>query len=392
MDTPSTTPNLHALQIGAGNIGRALLGDVLSEAGFHITFADVNETLVASLNQRKAYDIDIVSANGKEKRHIAGVDAISSLSEADMTHHIIAADIITTAVGVGILPHVAPALCRGIMTRIEHGVTKPLVVVACENVTRNTSVLHDEIMTRLPDDSWRARVRAAVSFPNCVVDRIVPNSPPTHNPLRVTTEAYSFIAIDKTALVADFPNIPGILLVDDLNDILAQKLFTFNGVHAAAAYLGFRRGCHTIADAATHPDIEPVLQAFLREVSTVVTSHYPSITPEQQDVFAHKTLLRIQNPYLNDSLARVGREPLRKLAPHDRLVAPAILAAKDGGTLTAICTAIAAALHYSNPDDPQAVELQRLIAQHGARKVIADITELPREHSIVTTVAELYKN
>ncbi len=30
-----------ALQIGGGNIGRALVGEVMREAGLHVTFADV---------------------------------------------------------------------------------------------------------------------------------------------------------------------------------------------------------------------------------------------------------------------------------------------------------------------------------------------------------------
>lgn len=41
-----------AIQFGAGNIGRGFIGAVLSEAGYHVVFADVNMEVIDRINKR----------------------------------------------------------------------------------------------------------------------------------------------------------------------------------------------------------------------------------------------------------------------------------------------------------------------------------------------------
>ena len=36
-----------AIQIGAGNIGRGFMGALLEQAGWHVTFADVVESIIS---------------------------------------------------------------------------------------------------------------------------------------------------------------------------------------------------------------------------------------------------------------------------------------------------------------------------------------------------------
>lgn len=383
-----------ALQIGGGNIGRALVGEVMHEAGLHVTFADVNETLIADFNNEGGYPVEVVSMDGTREDYIDGIEAVSSLDEQAMVDKIIQADIVTTAVGATILPRVAPILAKGLMERYR---VRPhdemhVVVVACENLEKNTETLRDHILKAMPDEEWRNRILEKVSFPNCAVDRIVPNTKSDiDHPLSVITEDYFQLAIDKTALKADMPDIPGIELVDDLEAILAQKLFTLNGAHAAAAYWGYIRGYETIDEAMKDPTIQALVDGLMSEVSAVIVHYYPSISVDQQRAFVEKTLRRFMNPHLKDEPKRVGRDPKRKLSPNDRLLRPALLATKAGDVPANINMAIVGGLRFNNPEDPQAVELRNDIASFGIEAAIISISGLQKSHPLVRQAAAGYQ-
>ena len=48
-----------AIMIGAGNIGRGFIGAILSRSGYHVTFADVNMTLIDAINAEGSYTVHI---------------------------------------------------------------------------------------------------------------------------------------------------------------------------------------------------------------------------------------------------------------------------------------------------------------------------------------------
>lgn len=383
-----------ALQIGGGNIGRALVGEVMHEAGMHVTFADVNQELIDNFNNEGGYPVEVVSMDGRREGMVDNVSAVSSLDEEAMVRHIVSADIITTAVGANILPRIAPTLARGLAARLMQRPNDEghVVVIACENVERNTESLRDAILAALPDDEIRAKVLAQISFPNCAVDRIVPNTKSTINhPLGVITEDYFQLAVDRTALKSDMPDIPGIQLVDDLEAVLAQKLFTLNGAHAAAAYWGHLGGYQTIDSAMQDPNISELVKGLMAEVSEVIVANYPSISADQQKYFADKTLRRFMNPYLMDEPIRVGREPMRKLSPRDRLVRPAILALASGITPANLNMAIVGGLRFDNPADAQSAQLRDDITRQGADGALASLTGLEITSPIVRQVTAAYR-
>jgi mannitol-1-phosphate 5-dehydrogenase len=84
-------------------------------------------------------------------------------------------------------------------------------------------------------------------------------------------------------------------------------------------------------------------------------------------------LVRFANRALGDPVARLARDPLRKLAPHDRLVGAARLAEAQGIDPEGLAWGIAGALAYDNPDDDHAVELRRRVAEQGAAQVLAGV-------------------
>ena len=106
---------------------------------------------------------------------------------------------------------------------------------------------------------------------------------------------------------------------------------------------------------------------------------------------------RFKNPYLQDDVTRVGREPLRKLSADDRLVSPLSTAMSYGLPVDKLILGIGAALRYDNPEDPQSKELQEKIAAKGAAGAFSEVSGitdpelLKQVEAAYEQVAELFK-
>ena len=109
------------------------------------------------------------------------------------------ADLVTTAVGLGVLPRVAPVIAAGLRARKAAGVAAPLNVVACENGVRATSRLKASVYEALdaPTAAWAERT---VGFADCSVDRIVPPVA-FPEPLDVAAEAFHEWNVERSAWV-----------------------------------------------------------------------------------------------------------------------------------------------------------------------------------------------
>ena len=100
--------------------------------------------------------------------------------------------------------------------------------------------------------------------------------------------------------------------------------------------------------------------AFLEESGTALVKKHagldPLFTPEGYRRYADDLLARMTNPYLRDMVARVGRDPARKLGWEDRLVGTVRLALRQGVTPRRYALGAAAALTALEPsslDQPE---------------------------------------
>lgn len=358
---------MRAIHFGAGNIGRGFIGKILADAGWSVTFADVNATLVEQIRTNGRYPVDIVG-DGSRREEVTGVTAVSSIGD-EIIGLIASADLITTAVGPAILPKIAPTIARGLEARVAAGTHGPLNIIACENTVRGTSQLRDAVMLNLPAAA-AAVVAIEVGFADSAVDRIVPPAPPVEGePLAVTVEEFSEWIVDRTQLKGWTHDIPGMELTDDLMAFIERKLFTLNTGHAITAYLGFQRGLATIRDAIGDDAIRATVRAAMEESGAVLIRRY-GFDPAKHAAYIDKILARFANPHIVDDVARVGREPLRKLGKGDRLIRPLIGTIDYGLPHAHIVKGIAAALAYRNDGDPQAVEMAATIAELGIEKAV----------------------
>lgn len=375
-----------AIMIGAGNIGRGFIGAILSRAGYHVTFADVNMELIGAINDRKSYTVHIHDRN-PHSFTVTDIDGISSAGP-ELAQAVVGAQLITTAVGLRILPIVAKPIAAGIIARMEQNNREFLNIAACENAVRGTSQLKAAVYALLNPEQ-QAFADAYVGFPDCAVDRIVPKAQ-FDSPLDVAVEEYSEWDLEQTGWKGELPNIEGMTLVQDLSAYIERKLFTLNSGHAICAYLGCLRGHKTILDSVTDPAIGQVVYAAMQESGAGLVKKF-SMDAEAHQNYIDRIFARFQNPYLQDEVLRVGREPLRKLAPTDRLINPLLTAYNYGLPVDHLIFGAAAALRFAAADDPQSVELQQVIAEQGAAAALAQYTGLAPEHPLTTRILDVYR-
>lgn len=385
---------MKAIQIGAGNIGRGFIGELLAHSGFEVTFVDANNTVVELINELKNYTVHVLD-NEKRDEKVENVSALN-INDEKLMDSILEADMMTTAVGVNILSRIAETLAKGIKNRLAKGVEKNLNIIACENAVGASEVLKEEIFKYLTEEE-KETVDKYVGFPNSSVDRIVPPvSEKMENPLDVVVENYYEWNVDRNGFRGEIPEINGMNLTGNLIAYVERKLFTLNTGHAITAYLGNLRGYKTIEESINDKDIYEVVYHAMVESGDGLVKKY-DFDRDAHLKYIDKIIARFRNPYLQDDIKRVGREPIRKLSKGDRLVKPLLNSMSYGVSTENLLLGVGAVLYYNNPEDPQSVKLQELIKEKGIKGAVQEVAEITDENILMNIeskyeqVRELFK-
>jgi mannitol-1-phosphate 5-dehydrogenase len=294
---------------------------------------------------------------------------------------------VTCAVGPNILKWIAPVIAKGIDRRKE---SKPLAVIACENMIGATDALANFIKApeNTPEDRL-ASINDRARFANSAIDRIVPGQDPNAG-LNVKIESFYEWVVDKTPF-AEFgpPEISAIHWVDNLAPYIERKLFTVNTGHAAAAYYGYARGKKTIADALEDQEIRSIVHDCLAETSELICKKH-GVSKSEQKEYVEKIIKRISNPYLEDVVERVGRAPLRKLGRNERFVGPAAALAEYGDKHDALLGAIEVGFRFVDvPGDDESVELGKILGSTDAKGVVQKVCGLSESDKLFSEVVKV---
>ena len=378
---------MKALHFGGGNIGRGFIGKILAEAGYEVVFADINMTVIDRLNQDHGYTVHVVGEGVDQHETVKNVRGINSGDEAAVTAEISDATLVTTAVGPPVLEILAPLLARTLAARYRAG-GAPLNIIACENMVRGSSFLKEKVLTAAGDDA--ALIDANTGFVDCAVDRIVP---PVRggdaDPLAVTVEVFSEWIVDSTQFKGAVPAIAGMIATDKLMAFIERKLFTLNTGHTALAYFGQLAGKKTVGEAMQDDAVRQAAEAVMKESGAVLIRRY-AFDPAAHRAYIDKILKRFANPYLHDDIDRVARQPLRKLGAQERFIKPLNGMLEYDLPHDATVRAIAATLHYHNPDDPQAVEMQYYRQAHGIAATLAKYSDFDNT-AVVAEIEAAYQ-
>ncbi|MDQ0171263.1 mannitol-1-phosphate 5-dehydrogenase [Paenibacillus tundrae] len=379
---------MKAVHFGAGNIGRGFIGHMLSASDYEVCFVARNPKKISMLQKRKEYPITLANRD-QDTTIVNNVTAINVGEQDRVAEHIASADLITTAVGVSALEDIAEPIAKGIHLRMQQRNPAPLHIIACENAIGGSTRLKKRIYPLL-DEQTRQKAERYVAFPNAAVDRIVP-AQDHQDPLQVTVEPFYEWVVHRSALLDGFKKIKGVHYVDSLEPYIERKMFTVNTGHCVAAYFGYLEGFKTIRQVMSHKPLREKIRHVMEETGAMLIQKH-GFDPQKHSRYIDTILERFANPNLTDQVTRVGRSPLRKLSPYDRLVRPAMQASEFGIAIPHLTSAMAAAMLFNYERDEEAMKLQHMIREDGVSAFIRERMGIPDAHPVHGQVVARYED
>jgi mannitol-1-phosphate 5-dehydrogenase len=367
---------MQALHFGAGNIGKGLIGYLLNKTGYEICFVDVNEGVLESINKTNSYSIELLD-NHHTTETVAPVTALNSITEGEkVIQAILEADLITTSVGIVNLSKIAKLLSEGLLKRVKENKTN-IDVIANENAINASSTLKREIEKHVSPEEME-EICEFVGFPNSAIDRLALSKETEKGEVTLVEPVYEWVINKSEMMNLDLPLIEDVIYVDDLDPYIKRKLYMVNMGHAATAYIGFAAGEDTIQSTLAKPEFEGFMRKVLNEVKQYVVKklHFNS---KDIDSFIEKTLKRFKNKNISDNVLRVGRSPIRKLGYDERLIKPLREIFKLGTSVECLSIAISAAFLFHNPNDEEAVRLEKYIQERGIEEAISHFTGIENQ-------------
>lgn len=367
---------------GGGNIGRGFIGKVFADSGYEVVFLDIMQGLIDEMNRRGEYNVRIVSNAETLDTTVKPVRAVNSTTDAAIDE-IVSCDIMATAVGVNILPKIAPVIAKGVVARMERS-GKPLDIILCENQLEADVLMRGWINECLTD-AQRAWADQNLGLVEASIGRMVPPLTPemrAQDPLLICVEPYCELPVDKDAFKAEIPALKGLIPYSPFEFYIKRKLFLHNGGHAVCAYLGKQKGYEYIWQAIADPEIYEAAKAAMTASANALIHKFGPEVRENVENNVIDLLFRFQNRALKDTVARVGADPVRKLRRNDRIVGAALFAMEEGVDPAPIIRGIVAALKFDQEGDATAPQVQAALKSEGVAHVIEQFMGLKPEEPL----------
>jgi len=380
-----------AIQFGAGSIGRGFLGQLFSQSGYETVFIEMREEIVARLNRTHSYKLEIA---GKHPREIIvkKVRAVNATDTERIKEEIEKADVMATAVGADNLSLVASMVAKGMVTRADRRIEEPLNLIICENLPQASTVFKNCLLREV-DAEYHKYFDSHLGLVKAVVSRMVPLVSPQlqrKDPTFIMAEEYSILPVDKKGFKGKIPLIKGMIPCENLFAYEEQKLFIHNTGHTICAHLGYLKGYRYIWQAIEDRRIFRIVKGALRETGRALIKKH-NFSPPDQQAYIKDILGRFTNQALGDTVVRVGRDPIRKLGPQERLTGAARLAYQYGVIPENISRGIAAALLFDREEDKEAKKLTKMRREEGIDTVLRRVCQINPEENLAILIKKNLK-
>lgn len=374
---------------GAGKIARGFIAHLLSLSDIDFVFVEKADALADLINEREQYTINILGA--PEKNYVVkNAKALKFSQEKEIIEAIAEADVVFDAVGGKNLQEIVPFYIKGIEKKAEKG--GYLNFVTCENWKEPARILKEGVEAGIAPEA-REYLDNYVGFTESVIMRSGIEAPKEllkKDPLIVNVQNYWHLPVDAARVKGSLPDIKYMEHLTGFAGFLERKFYTYNAANGTTSFVGALLGYEVLAEAAHDERILKILDGVYQETGKALSMKH-GISLEEQMAFAKTSLNKLQDYTIVDSIERNARDPQRKLGKDDRLVGSARMVLSCGIRPENLCTAIACAIYYRNPEDSSAVALEKVVKEEGIDAVLEKICGIEPEGELGILIKEKIK-
>lgn len=359
------------LIIGAGNIGRGVIGSLFYQSGYKLVIYDIMAERMKKLAEQGKYLVERVGEDRTERILVDNFEILDSSNTEELVDKIATTDLVACCVYEGAFESICNNISEAIKRRTRAG-KGYLNVLLCVNALGAPEYFNKHIENNLIQSTDALNYfRNNVGICQVLVGMAGMPSPKellAEDPFAVTTRLGGYVGIDGEHFRGDPPVVKSVNMVEKANAQIYRKVYTGNMKHTMTAFMGKAKGYEFISDCNKDPYIQKCVTEAFFEAEEAIQREFNFNSKDRKDWI--NGILNIKNSNLKDPISRVAAKPISKLARNNRFIGPALMCIKHHIVPFYLAKGIAYGFLYRDKGDPESVEITNYVQKEGIEKAI----------------------
>ncbi len=326
-----------------------------------IVVAEINGELVEAIRANQgAYAVNVASSQGIDVQSIQGIEVLNPLVDRDRALLVEAlaqaTEIVTSLPAVDFYEAGKHPVASLIRSGLEASRASGTLIYTAENNNHAAEILEKAVHADASHpvqylNTVVGKMSQVLTDPQLIQEKdLAPITPNTHRAFLV--EAFNHILVSECQIPGFVPGISVFSEKPDLLPFEEAKLYGHNAIHFLLAMLGVQKGHTRMKSLRADRDIMAVASnAFIQECGAALIKKHGHLgdtlfTEDGFLAYAQDLLDRMTNPFLDDPIERIARDPERKLGCHDRIFGTMKLALDYGITPVNMTLGAAAGIQF----------------------------------------------
>lgn len=365
--------NKEILIIGAGNIGKGVVGMIYARAGYQLHFYDLAYDRLAEMKSQGYYTVWESGDGESTSTEIRNFDLVQNDENglvAALIHHTVAA----CSVYEGAFKSIGEHIAQAVEGRIRQNIYKPLNILLCVNSLNAPEIFASYIKAALRGNEQGEYFRQYIGICQVMVlSAALPTAGISEDKFQVTVTKDPHLEIDGVAYKGEKPVVAAVTYVENAEARIYRKVYVGNMRHCMAAYMGSFKGYQYIDESQHDPEIRFSIQNAFKEAHSAINRKY-QLDP-LEDIQWVKYMDEKLDAHVKDDISRVTANSEKKLGFNERFVGPAKLCMEGGILPYSLAKGIAYGLAYLVENDEKYKDYLKNFSLDDLIKTVCGINE-----------------